>query len=236
MRLDEAFTLLNEVESRLIESQRMDPKNKNIHENLAVNYNTKGRVLELRGDFKNALKEYQKAYAIKQTLAKDSENNLTIFRSLGFTLEIMADAYFENKQFEEALKKYDEAIALYKKTDIQLINVAKIKSNICRLYLRDHQVTVLHEHQNDLLTLEKTSREDTLNVRNIIFLSEFYGNTARALAVGNGQSEKSGINDPCYFYRRSIEFGDRLIVKKALSVLRMKKREELVNAMTACSD
>lgn len=236
MRLDEAFTLLIEVESRLIESQRMDPQNKNIHENLAVNYNAKGRVLELRGDFENALKDYQKAYAMNQALAKDSENNLTIFRSLGFTLEFMADAYFENKQFEEALKKYDEAIALYKKTDIQLINVAKIKSNICRLYLRDHRVTMLHEHQNDLLTLEKTSREDTLNVRNIIFLSEFYGNTARALAVGNGQSEKIGSNGPCYFYQRSMEFGDRLIVKNALSVLRRKKRDELVNAMTACSN
>ncbi len=237
MRLDEALALLYEVNSHLIESQRADPNNKLTQANLIVNYNALGRVLTGKEEYEKALTEFQKAYELNQALVKDSENNLEVLRNLGFTLEFTGDAYFKMKQYRQAKNKYDEAIEMYKKTDLELINIAQIKINLCLIFLHEINSTLLQGHQIDLLDLEKKSQEDTLNIRNFVFLSEFYASTAQALTQSRDvRSSTIEINNPCYYYKRSLEFIDKLRAKNTLSPLRLKKREELVKALKMCSD
>jgi hypothetical protein len=113
--------------------------------------------------------------------------------------------------------------------------VAQIKINICRLYLKEKQNELLNQHQNDLLAFENSSLEDTLNIRNMVLLSEFYGSTALALTLNRYiGTDASDLNDPCYYYRRSLEFTDRLKLKNSLSPLRMKNRTKLINALPSC--
>ena len=59
LRLDEALALLREVEIKLLESLRLDPKNILTQENLAINYNAIGRVLTAKGEYKLAIIEHQ---------------------------------------------------------------------------------------------------------------------------------------------------------------------------------
>ncbi|MBP6794897.1 MAG: tetratricopeptide repeat protein, partial [Saprospiraceae bacterium] len=234
LRPGEALALLKDVELHLLESQRMDPPNKHIKTNLAINYNAMGRVLSENGDYANAIKAFQNAYALSQEMIKADVDNAEIVRSTGFTLEFMGDAYLANEKYAEAKIKYTEAISLYQKTDPGLINVAQIKINICRLYLKEKQNELLNQHQKELLALENNSLQDTLNIRNIVFLSEFYANTALALNLNRG-SDTSLLKDPCYYYRRSLDFSDRLKLKKSLSPLRMKNRTKLINALPSCA-
>lgn len=235
MKMDEALILLKDVESRLLKSLAIDSKNQQTKSNLAINYNAIGRVLCTKGEYENAILQHQNAYSISKALLKDSENNFSIWRSIGQTAEFMGNAYFENKQYNNAKKEYDEAIAIFKKTDIDLINFVKIKLNLCLLFRKNQDTALLNEHQRDLLALEKISRKDTLNIKNIIFLSECYGNTARALVLDNGGNAKSSpIQDPCYYFQRSLELSDRLLSKNALSPLRSKEKEELIKSLPNC--
>jgi len=232
MRLDEALALLKEVEFRLLESLRSDPRNKLIQENLSINYNAIGRILTEKGEFKKAIRAHQNA----QALIKDYQNNILMGRNLGLTLEFMGNAYFENKQYVEALKKFDEAGMLYKETDPGLILVAQLKGNLCRLYVKNYSGSLLQQHQEDLLALEKQNQEDTLNIRKVVLLIELFSNTAKALALpGHVQSNIKEINDPCYYFRRSLEFAERLQSKNVLSPLRKKNRDELVKSLVNCS-
>ena len=236
LRLDEALTMLKGVESSLLESQRADPENKHIQSNLAINYNALGRVLTEKGQYENAISEFRKAFLLNQSLVKNAENNMEQWQSLGFTLEFMGNTYLENDQFSEAIKKYDEAVAIYKKIDTGLINIVMIKKNVCRIHLGELHRGLLQQHQKELLELENKSREDTLNIRNIVFLSEFYGYTAKALMKKHSvESENVELYDPCYYYRRSVEYTDRLISKNALSRLRKKKRDVLTKAFAICA-
>ena len=236
LRSGEALALLKDVELHLLESQRMDPPNKHIKTNLAINYNAIGRVLSENGEYANAIKTFQNAYAVTQEMIKDDVGNPEVLRSTGFTLEFMGDAYLANEKYAEAKKKYTEAISLYQKTDPGLINVAQIKINICRLNLEDMKNELLKQHQNDLLAFENSSMKDTLIIRNIVLLSEFYGSTALALTLNRYiGTDASDLNDPCYYYRRSLEFTDRLKLKNSLSPLRMKNRAKLINALPSCA-
>ena len=236
LRLDEALTLLKGVESNLLESQKIDPENIHIQSNLAINYNALGRVLSEKGQYENAALEFQKAYILNQSLVKNSENNMEQWQNLGFTLEFMGNNYLENNQFSEAIQKYDEAVALYKKIDTGLINIVMIKKNVCRIHLGEIQSVLLQQHQKELLNLENKSKADTLNIRNVVFLSEFYGYTARAMmkkhSVGSANGE---LYDPCYYFRRSLEFTDILKSKNALSPLRERKRDALIKAFSICA-
>ncbi len=235
MRSGEALALLKEVESQLLESERTDPQNKFTKTNLAINYNAIGRVLSENGDYDNAILAFQKAYSITREMNKEAKENPEMLRSTGFTLEFMGDAYQANKKYADALKKYADAISYYQKTDPGLIHVAQIKINICRLNLEEKKNALVKKHQDDLLAFEKSSLEDTLNIRNMVLLSEFYGSTAFALNVNRDHgAEDSYLNDPCYYYRRSIEFTDRLKLKNSLSPLRMKNRIKLTNALPSC--
>ena len=190
-----------------------------------------------KGDYENAVLVHQKAYAISKALLKDSENNFEIKRSVGQTAEFLGNAYLGNKQYHLAMKQYDEAIVIFKKTDIDLINFNKIKLNLCQLFLNDKDSTLLKEHQKDLLALEIISQKDTLNIKNIIFLSQLYGHTAQALTLNNERSSKtSSINDPCYYFRRSLEFTAKLTSKNALSPLRSKEKAELIKSLSNCSN
>ncbi len=232
MRMDEALRLLKEVELRLLESLRLDPQNKHTQENLAINYNAIGRILTEMGEFEKASGEHQKAHAI----LKDYGNNLGMGRNLGLTLEFMGNAHFENKEYQIAVNKYEEAMALYKVTDSGLIHVVQIKINLCRLYMKDRPGSLLQDHLNALLALEKQSREDTLNIRYVVFLSEYYDKTARALSLNrNRRSKTETIHDPCYYYRRSLELSGRLMSKNVLSPLQLKKRNELIKSFAACA-
>ncbi len=232
MRLEEALTLLKEVEFRLTESLRLDSMNQLTQENLAINYNAIGRLLTEKGELNSAIKAHQHAHA----LLKESRNNLGMGRNSGLTLEFMGNAYFENKQYFEAMNKFDEARVVYKETDPTLIQVVQVKINICRLYLKNNHDSLLLQHRESLLALEKKSKDDTLNIKNVVILIELYDKTARALALfRTNLSKKSEINDPCYYYRRSIELADHLLSKNALSPLRMQKRDELIKSLANCS-
>ena len=167
---------------------------------------------------------------------RESCYKLEALRSLGFTLEFAGDAYLRKKQYSEAKKKYQEAIDLYKKTDHSLIHVAQIKNNISLLFLQEMNTTLLQAHQKSLMDLEQESQVDTLNLRNIVLLSDLYAHTGQALTIHRvAGSTTSDINDPCYYYRRSLAFIDKLRSKNTLSPLRLKKREELVKALKMCS-
>jgi len=231
MRTEEAHILLKEVESQLLKSQRLDPENKLTQANLAANHNSIGRVLIEKGDHENSIIELNKANAL---YTKDSENNNETLRNIGLNLEFMGNSYLENKEYNEARKKYEEALALYQKSDPESINITQIQKNICLLFLNERQSAVLSQHQKDLQVLENKFREDTLNIRNVVFLSEYYANTARALALHrNSGPERTELNDPCYYYRRSLEFTDLLKSKRVLSPLRSKRRDELIKTLSS---
>jgi len=232
LRLDEAHGLLKQVEIKLLESLRLDPQNLLTQENLAINYNAIGRVLTAKGEYKLAIIEHQKAYE----LDKEYHHNLAMGRNLGLTLEFIGNAFFENKQYPEAIKKFDEAINLFKEADPSLVFAARVKRNLSLLFTKTWPDYFFKEHLEDLQAFEKQCQQDSLNIRNAAFLSEFYGLTARALALQrNDQSLNSEINDPCYYFRRSLEIAENLQSKNALSPLRTKNRDALVKSMVNCS-
>ena len=117
-----------------------------------------------------------------------------------------------------------------------MVFAARVKRNLSLLFTKTWPDYFFKEHLEDLQAFEKQCQQDSLNIRNAAFLSEFYGLTARALALQrNDQSLNSELNDPCYYFRRSLEIAENLQSKNALSPLRTKNRDALVKSMVNCA-
>lgn len=145
----------------------------------ATCYNNIGSALLNKGDIKNAILNIEKAHKIRLEIFKENPNH----RTIGISYNNIAEAHRLNKNYDQALENYEEALKIFKLFGETHSLTTICYNNIADTYrAKGNYKKAIEEHKNNL-----SRRLNTIGI-NPLFIAFSYNNLAKAL-FDNGEHD-----------------------------------------------